>query len=202
MRLKNILIGTFIFILWFFMHKAEADTLVLKNGSEVECNIIKETDKSYIVEVEGGTIEFTKSEVKSIDKRENSVYDTEYSKKQEAGEKDKETEVRAKLPIIKSPCSSLIGEIVAVRGIVEMQNVFVGITEDDLKDAIDTLIAKDTEGLRELVYSGRVFLISKGVEVRILKCDTYKGMVKIRIINGSLAGEAGWAYITMVFGDE
>lgn len=55
-----------IILLFIIVTTVEADTLVLKNGSKVECNIIKETDKSYVVEVEGGRVEFSKDEVQTV----------------------------------------------------------------------------------------------------------------------------------------
>ena len=60
-----------IILLFIIATTVEADTLVLKNGSKVECNIVEETDELYVVEVDGGTVEFSKSEVKSISKREH-----------------------------------------------------------------------------------------------------------------------------------
>jgi len=57
----------------FFASFAHADTLILKNGFEVEGEVVNETERVVFVRIEGGTISFNKSEIKSIEKGALSV---------------------------------------------------------------------------------------------------------------------------------
>ena len=69
---KKLLILIWMSMLLLVAINARADILFLKNGSMVECNIIKETEDSYTVEILGGKTEFTKSEIHSVSRGESS----------------------------------------------------------------------------------------------------------------------------------
>lgn len=46
--------------------QAMADTLILKNGARVDCDILEETDEYYTVSVAGGKVTFNRYEVQSV----------------------------------------------------------------------------------------------------------------------------------------
>ena len=58
---------------------------------------------------------------------------------------------------------------------------------DELSSA---MMAKDSYGCQELVNSGKVFLVEEGTEVLIIDRTLY--LVKVRILEGTNQGKAGW----------
>ena len=98
-------------------------------------------------------------------------------------------------------CLALPGKELAVKG-YGAKYIYVGITKDDLEEFMDALRIKDWEGIKNLMLLGRLFSIPNGTKVRILKCDDWAGMVKIRILEGDFYSESGWTYTGLVLGIE
>ncbi len=43
-----------------------ADTIVLKNGGKIQCEIVREDEKKVTVQYQGGVVEFTRAEIQTI----------------------------------------------------------------------------------------------------------------------------------------
>ena len=67
-RKSSILALLLITSLAFPITPSSADILHLKNGEKLEGLVVEETDNEVVIELQGGTISFSQSEVKSIEK--------------------------------------------------------------------------------------------------------------------------------------
>ena len=97
------------------------------------------------------------------------------------------------LPLAFSNCSttttsSSIGDEVYLKW--DGDNILVGKTNSDLSKAVDVIMKKDSFGLNELIFSGRVYFVEDRTKAKILG---YKlGQAEVRFLDGKAKGKSGW----------
>lgn len=115
-----------------------ADTLFLKNGNKVKCDIIKETDDAYVVKIYDGTVEFSKNEVRSVIREEPYSFDQQMEKVKESekGEvpSQLEFEIYGAFLVGKSTRGSYEGGLVTVH--LELYKKDISLSEEEVEAII------------------------------------------------------------------
>ncbi len=82
-----------------------------------------------------------------------------------------------------------VGEV----GYLKSENgsdIFVGVTRSGYEEMVQSLVAKDKEGLLQLALSGQMIFVESGTQVRVI--GTVVGAREIRILEGKYYGDSGW----------
>ncbi|MCC7261574.1 MAG: hypothetical protein IT369_03535 [Candidatus Latescibacteria bacterium] len=75
----------------------------------------------------------------------------------------------------------------------------ITITKDDYDQVQKILLAKDWEGLRQLIIQERAFVIDEGTQVLVVDKSWDWTMTQVKVLEGSQAGKTGWVaegYVT------
>lgn len=76
------------------------------------------------------------------------------------------------------------------------EQVLVATSKENLDKVVKALVAKDTEGLAQMVLAGEAFLVDSGTKVRVI--DTALGVRQVRIFDGGTLGRTGWVPMEFV----
>lgn len=88
--------------------------------------------------------------------------------------------------------SMKVGEVVAPK----TDGVPLAVDDEAWDSMSEVLRARDEVGFKQLVQSGRVVLVSKGQDLKVL--DTGLDSVKVRVLGGPSAGKSGWAIASQI----
>lgn len=74
--------------------------------------------------------------------------------------------------------------------------ILCGVTEQDYKDLIDTLVDNDDVGFNEMFSNGRAFMVDSGTKALVL--DRNFTAAKVRIMEGVYKDEIAWVGIEAI----
>ncbi len=69
-------------------------------------------------------------------------------------------------------------------------NVLVGTTKQNYEEIVKLSVAKDNEGLTQMVLNGQAYFVDSGTQVRVI--DTSMFARQVRILEGKQSGKSGW----------
>lgn len=93
-------------------------------------------------------------------------------------------------------CSPAQAQMPGQEGVIVMKMTGVCLTKNYHDDWVNAEVAGDMEGITNLVFSGRCFLVEKGE--RVLVIESSWTLRKVRMRSGPYKGRAGWVYMEAV----
>jgi hypothetical protein len=86
--------------------------------------------------------------------------------------------------------SSYQSSSVSTGGIVKLPYGFLGTTKDNYKRIIELSVAKDRDGIEQMISAGQALVVAEDTPAKVIQNGILN--IEVRILDGKYAGQSGW----------